>query len=203
MTQTQIAYMNAMEQAHYNFQYISEMHHQHEETNRHNRVLEDLQRQQQLEQARHNVETEGLSARDVTVKEGSLQETIRSNLASEGIRREANAINMAAVAETAKHNRASEQLQAYANIHQVEHNREMETLQAVSNDETERANKAREKYYALEALTGYGSLLLNQEKFGHQMSQDAFYRKISLAETSIKGVNAASNLVGSLADVFK
>lgn len=95
----------------------------YQETLRANKANEDLKKDQNVEVARHNVQTERVALGELEVKRGTLDETIRSNL-----RREA---------ETVRSNVAKEMEIHRSNIAQ-------ESLSLANLSEARRANKARE-----------------------------------------------------------
>jgi len=118
----------------------------HQETLRANKANESLKRDQNVETARHNVQTERIALGDLEVRRGTLDETIRSNL-----RRESETVrsNIAREMETHRSNIANESI-SWANLSEAQRaNKARESENRRSNvareEENYRSNTTREK----------------------------------------------------------
>lgn len=130
----------------------------YQESVRANQANERLKHDQNVETARHNVQTESVALGELAVKRGTLDETIRSNL-----RRESETVrsNVAREMETHRSNIAQESisLASLSEAHRANIARETENKRSnvAKEKETHRSNLAHEKEQkranTLDALT--------------------------------------------------
>lgn len=121
----------------------------HQETSRSNLANEGLKRGQNVETARHNVQTEKVAFGELAVQRGALDETIRSNVARES---ETHRSNVTKERETRRSNIANESiaLDTLSENRRANMARESENRRSNVAKESEnfRSNTAREKEQA-------------------------------------------------------
>lgn len=166
------------------------------ETQRSNLVRE-------AETNRNNVVVAAETRRSNVAREA---ETHRANVANESIKRAANAIQSANVSELIRHNQAYEQIQSQAN-------RNVQLHYERSDYETVRSNKAREEEnrrsnLAKEVETVRSNRAREEENTRANLAKEAENYRSNVererdtdVQNIISGVNAASNVIGTVGNI--